>query len=680
MKTKELLISPFEDDIISEPRQVKKSVSGLNEKPLESLLLRFEELLRSEIPRNEKLAHVQLVSSPEKGYGKSHLIGRLFQKLDQKATLVYLSPFGDPGSCWKSILLKTVQELNFPDRVVRKPSPDDPSQLESFAHGILTFMLIKELENGTISSKNKEITIKILEDLSVTDFRKDKKNLKWLKSKFKKLIGLFTKQLEQNGVYLNASPFSWLGVLFTYAYFPEEYELRDTCQEWLKGGSIDPDEAKQIGIKPGDIGTPDMSSEGINGLCKERILDFCKLAGFFRPFVFCFDQTDEYGTDIVLSKALGSVIQVLRDDCVNIMTVMTVNQPVWTHNIRPWLQDAQVDRLSPALELEKIGKKQGSELIELRLDGWEDIEKNNKADFYDPEWIDNLFQKEEQIGIRDFLKKCDNRWRVLKGISPNTSYSIEDYYNKAVEDIKTRQRRLIFDPDILLWLVKEAAKGLNDLNPEKYRSRKNYFTLVWKSDEMQYFFGFEGGAHWKRWNAITNEAERINIETPKSKFIFFRTRELKKIPGPKWKSADIINNAKQKYLCIISLEKEETAKIYAGYDLYIDAGEGNIPFKRHEVLEFLRHKLDFFWKKIKKPMSGNQPDNGEKTPTEKITKELINEIREIVCKDRFLSVDNLITKLNGKVSKDLVYEAQEYIPEIKIFTHPNMTVFKWQNQ
>ncbi|MDM8537008.1 hypothetical protein QUF70_09665 [Desulfobacterales bacterium HSG17] len=679
MKTKELLVSPFEDDIISEPRQVKKSVSGLNQSPLDDLLLRFEELLLSEIPRNAKLAHVQLVSSPEKGYGKSHLIGRLFQQLDQKATLVYLSPFGDPGSCWKSILLKTVQELNFPDRIDRKRSPDDPTQLETFAHGILNHMLVQGLENESIPSKNKDNTIKAFESLSITDFRKDKKKLQWVKNRQKKLIGLYSEQLKRNGVYLNASPFSWLGVLFTCAYYPDQYELRDTCQEWLKGGSIDPDEAKEIGIKLGDIGTPDMGSDGINGLCKERILDFCKLAGFFRPFVFCFDQTDEYGTDIVLSKALGSVIQILRDDCWNNMTVMTVNQPVWTHNIRPWLQDAQADRLSSALELEGLDKKQALELIELRLEGWEDIEEKNIDSFYDLEWIDYLFQKDEQIGIRDFLKKCDNRWRVLKGTSPNASYSIEEYYNKAVEDIKTRQRRLAFDPDILLWLVKEAGKGLEGLTPEKYSTRKNYFILVWKSDEMQYFFGFEGGTHWKRWKAIVNEAELINTETPKSKFIFIRTRELKKIPGEKWKIAELINNAKQQYLCIISLTKDETAELYAGYDLYIDAGEGNIPFKRHEILAFLKEKLDFFWEKIKKPVSCTQ-NNRKNPPVKKITKELIDEIRELVHKNIFLSVDDLMEKLDGKVSKETVYEIQEYIPEIRIHTHPNMTVFQWQNQ
>lgn len=128
------------------------------------------------------------------------------------------------------------------------------------------------------------------------------------------------------------------------------------------------------------------------------------------------------------------------------------------------------------------------------------------------------------------------------------------------------------------------------------------------------------------------------------------------------------------------MEKAETAKLYAGYDLYIDAGEGNIPFKRHAILDFLMEKLDFFWKKIQEPVSCTA---NNKKPVEKVTKvtnDLIDKIREIVYQDRFMSIDDLMKKLDNSISRELVYEAQEYIPEIRIFTHPNTTVFQWQNQ
>ena len=58
----------------------------------------------------------QLVVSPQPGYGKSHLIGRLFASLEGRATLIYVTPFQSASLCWQSVLLRTVQELTFPDR------------------------------------------------------------------------------------------------------------------------------------------------------------------------------------------------------------------------------------------------------------------------------------------------------------------------------------------------------------------------------------------------------------------------------------------------------------------------------------------------------------------------------------------------------------------------------------
>jgi hypothetical protein len=75
----------------------------------------------------------QLVISPDAGFGKSHLLGRLFQSLGERATLIYLRPFQDPDRVWSSILLATVQELDRPDQSGQRAA----TQLEAFATGVL---------------------------------------------------------------------------------------------------------------------------------------------------------------------------------------------------------------------------------------------------------------------------------------------------------------------------------------------------------------------------------------------------------------------------------------------------------------------------------------------------------------------------------------------------------------
>ena len=112
-----LPVNPFEADVIREPREVTYSVQGLNDSPLNRLIAEFGCLTVGELPRNPiPSPKAQLVVSPEAGYGKSHLLGRLFQAVGPRATQIYLLPFQAPERAWQSILLTTVQELDRPSQ------------------------------------------------------------------------------------------------------------------------------------------------------------------------------------------------------------------------------------------------------------------------------------------------------------------------------------------------------------------------------------------------------------------------------------------------------------------------------------------------------------------------------------------------------------------------------------
>ncbi|MGH8527714.1 MAG: hypothetical protein ACREXY_26910, partial [Gammaproteobacteria bacterium] len=91
---------------------------------------------------------------------------------------------------------------------------------------------------------------------------------------------------------------------YTYAWSGNR-GLRNACLDWLKGESIDEEDAKPMGLKAADSPRSDMTPGQLNDLCMNRILDLCRLAGFYRPFVLCFDHTDNYGKDPQLARCLG---------------------------------------------------------------------------------------------------------------------------------------------------------------------------------------------------------------------------------------------------------------------------------------------------------------------------------------------------------------------------------------
>ncbi|SMC65849.1 hypothetical protein SAMN02746065_106164 [Desulfocicer vacuolatum DSM 3385] len=589
------IINPFENDIVSEPRQVEEqAVSGLNEKNLDRLLSRFKLLQEGEIPRKSKLPHAQFVISPQAGYGKSHLIGRLFRIISGKATLVYVRPFENASTCWKSILLKTVQELNFPDDVNYEcTSEEKPSQLEVFAHGVMVSLITEAVKAGHIFPKNKNFT-NILQNLTIKDLKKSHGFLK----KMFCLIPKLADQVNQKGIRLYASPVSWLYVLFTSVYI-NNVKLRDACEAWLLGSSLDRDMALDIGIRNRDVPGFDMGNREAGEICKHRILDFCKLAGFFRPFIFSFDQTENYGKDRTLAKALGSVIQVLVDESCNQMTVITANHTPWNHRIKEHWEEAFLNRLSLPMELEGLTRPQGMELIEFRSCSF-----NRKAHdrlIGNQHWLEELFKVRAEVGVRYFLQKCSRQWDIVMGEN-SPSRNIDTYYLNSVEIVSTRSKNILFDPNTFYWLVHEVARVNPDVSIEKLGHDNAYFSLFWTMEGRKIYFGLESGSHWKRWQAVQRQSEIIQQNNKDAKTVFFRTPELKEIPGKGWQTAPEFLKAEQSHLHIIRLDRQQAAKIYGAYYLYLKAAEGNLPLTTQEVVAFVYEKLMWLWKMVTSPI------------------------------------------------------------------------------
>jgi hypothetical protein len=683
-------INPFESVIVSEPRRIEKPVPGLNDLPLERLLEQIGRLAAGEFPKAAKLSGAQFIQSPAPGYGKSHLIGRLFKQLRGRATLIYLRPFTNPSTCWKSILLKMVQELEFPESAEAEfCGTDEPNQLEALVHGILVNVVINGLKSGVIRHRHPAGAVGYFQRATLKQLRSNREWVAWVGKKKAGLAELMERQLKQRGILLSASPLSWFSVLLRYAYFPKSYELRQSCLDWLRGGSVDDDDAGSIGILPGDRPVHDLAIDPANETSKHRIVDFCGLAGFYRPFLFCFDQTENYGADPVIAKCLGIVIQGLVDDCPNHMTVVTANQHPWRQVVQPHWEHAHVDRLArPVLELGGLRKEQARTLIEIRLRGWDPAAPHAKK-ILDPEWLDGVFRQSREIGIRHFLLKCSEQWLAAslppepKPKPPGPEKELEDTFQAYVNKIKTQPKRLVYDPDALFWLVQEVACR-QGVAFKKYKSTRGYLVARWDVDGRKIYFGFEAGHHFKRWQAIQQEAGRYHAADPSSKVVFFRTPELRFIPGPGWQSAPEMAAAKRGYLHILVLDRETMAQLYAAYDLYLDAVEGNLRFKTDQVIAFIRRRLQPVWDRILEPSpdkwGGGPPEAEHKPPDEsdEPKKTLIHKIRDIVRRDKFLSIADLMAKISPPVSEEELHRARACIAEIQVHTSPNMTVLQWR--
>src|SRR5262249_18008262 len=152
---------------------------------------------------------------------------------------------------------------------------------------------------------------------------------------------------------------AWLQVLARYAFSIGGSIERDAALAWVRGEPLDDTQTSALKLSPGDSdGAADASAAQINDINFRRPAGLCALSSYYRPFLFCFDQTEVYASDKGLVEALGRCAFAFHAQLQNHMTVATTNRDVWVDNIHPNLSPADRARFSKEIFLKGINREQ----------------------------------------------------------------------------------------------------------------------------------------------------------------------------------------------------------------------------------------------------------------------------------------------------------------------------------
>ena len=602
-------LNPFEDNVVFEPREASRSVPGLNDQPLAAIVRQFERLEAEPYPRRYPVnLKAQLVTSPEPGYGKSHMIGRLFRELKGRATEIYLRPFQDPGTSWTSILLKVVQELSRPDDpLVSMRRSVRPTQLDAFACGVVGRLLADLIEKEVVGGDYaRELAGELRNDplAAFGNGSPDHFLFPWMREQFTRFLPLFVEQLRASDIFLSAPPAAWLKVLHNYCFGDGGREQRDACVEWLKGGGLSDTEAALAGLNERELQPPGESVARRNADAFARLQDLLALAGFFRPFLFCIDQIELFTGNPDLVSEFGSVVDELVTFGLNHMLVVTANVEPWTGVVLKTFQRAYQDRFSDPIQLEGIQQPQAHLLARQRIAGCglPEAEVNR---FCDEQWLAEIFRAKKADSVRSFLRNCGQRYASLFGARSSAlpARTLEDCYRECEREVRVRPGRLDFDPNILMWsvghdAVENALPGVH----VKLKDRRQVYPICWRTSSNSVVLGFEDSSHALRWEAILAEAERQVHQSEKEQIplrvVFLRTPEQPEIPGPGWKIIGPEFDAARDYFSVHVIGNEDLVSICASYELYARVVEGNAPFGRDSMLAFVRGKLKPWWQRL----------------------------------------------------------------------------------
>ncbi len=116
-------------------------------------------------------------------------------------------------------------------------------------------------------------------------------------------IGRLSGNMNRHHVNLHGREKAWLKVLAACAFDKRHGNRRSAAVKWLCAEPLESEEVALLRLDQADNeGRGDASAQEINTLSFQRLRGLCQLASYYRPFVFCFDQTEFYASDPALIK------------------------------------------------------------------------------------------------------------------------------------------------------------------------------------------------------------------------------------------------------------------------------------------------------------------------------------------------------------------------------------------
>jgi hypothetical protein len=663
------LINPFADLIVTEPRRVDATVESVNQDAVNTVVGRFTKIAEQE---SQTRPSILLVTSPEPGFGKSHLIGRVFRALEKKAFLIYLRAFQDPETRWCNILEKTAGELDLPERADAVAClPGELTQLDALARQLFSRCFCGAVDSTKLGSEALVDWATRFRDHPVRIFDRPDVRSGFI-STFEVFLPFYAEALRASTKPLRNNAESWLSVLFHYTFAEPNARERQLSLDWLRGLPLDLKEAEAIGLRLADNVPLELPPAERDEICFRRLSDLCCLSLSYRPFLFCFDQTELYAQSNGLAHSLGTVLSRLRRELSNHLTLVTGNQDVWNSKVFPEFERADQDVIDHQLiRLRGVRKGEAKALIANRCRLFS-IDEKQIQELVDNAWFDELFKTQAERSARSILKECAIRW----GEAPIAT--LKELFRAYYHEMLSKGQRLTYDDGVFRWFVEKGLSRIPKLNVEAFHSAKGYLRLRWRLDAEVLLFCFESGSNYLRWKAIAQEATNYRQQGEAQKLsirsVGFRLPTQRDF-GQKTKE-DILNRA-ERALFIFRPSEDMAARIFAAYELYAEVVQGN---HNHvggdEVLEFLAQEFNLEALGLLQSETTVTTQNQKKGP-ENLTEYIRRNVRQL----RNVSWEILRIKLAERgVQAELTAVLKccsELESEVKVFTSPTNAFFQW---
>lgn len=327
--------NPFLEDVFVDHPANLPGVGRVHHRVFSRILESVESLL-SESPAHHApgMGRIFLITAPEAGYGKSHLVARLRDHLGSIATTVVLPFDRSRPVAWPIALSSVLRQFAGPNR----SRLNSASLIEEVSRFFLSRLVLDALASGSVKEREcPEAAARMRSDFASLFARdSDSKILAWVDKRSNDLARLANPDFSRN-LGMGQSELGFWTRVFVDLNLREE-------------GALDP----LRGLS--------------NGEARERLLQLLRITTDYRPVMIVADGLDGFFASESAGMDIAEIVNGIREKVPNSVTLVCLNEDVWNSVFENRLPSAWLDRLTAeTARLRAISPEAATDLVKSRL-------------------------------------------------------------------------------------------------------------------------------------------------------------------------------------------------------------------------------------------------------------------------------------------------------------------------
>jgi len=357
-----MLSNPFKADIYPDGWPASGGNALMHRTEWDQLLTMLEGQRYSSgsTPEQRWEGRVVLLKAPRAGFGKSHLLAALTEKVSKTTLVVAPTWETDREMRWTDQLGSCLATAHNTEIGVGKLT-----QIDSLARQLFGMLNAELIRGKIVPCANPDAAISALQkrSLELFDLHDARQAVgKWFADHFERLLPITSSVLARNTGIAQDAAVTWLRALC--AYTQETPEAGPAHLEQLRWALQQGDGAGRMSGGMQILTAPKLDEN----FGRDRLVEFLRIASLDNPVLLVFDHLDAVHGQPLQTMRVASVICEFRRLLPRALIILSANQDIWSGSFQKYLPSAMEDRLTEEwIELKELNAEQGLQLLRWRL-------------------------------------------------------------------------------------------------------------------------------------------------------------------------------------------------------------------------------------------------------------------------------------------------------------------------